>query len=270
MKISYNNNAHPPQSIVKYSQRFYLSLVYVLLYFPILVLILYSVNDARFSMQWNGFSSRWYQQLLHDRELWSAFFHSILLGLSASFIATCTGGLTCVYLFLHRAQKQQPLFNSLLLLLIIIPDLVLGVALLIFFNFTAIPLGFFSLLIAHITFCLPFVILTINARIYTLDVNIYFSALDLGASRYKALTKILMPLLYPAILSAFLLCFTLSFDDVVISYFVAGPEFNILPLTIYSMVRAGVTPELNALCSITLLISMGMVIISHRLSRKST
>ncbi|HAU0947562.1 TPA: ABC transporter permease subunit, partial [Legionella pneumophila] len=146
--------------------------------------------------------------------------------------------------------------------------IVLGVALLIFFNITQVPLGFLSLLVAHITFSIPFVILTINSRINTLNPNIYFGALDLGASRYFALTRVLLPLLWPAVLSAFLLSFTLSFDDVIISYFVAGPDFTILPLTIYSLVRAGVTPELNALCSITFVLSMILVIISHRLSGK--
>ena len=251
------------------SLKSYLGLVYFLLYFPILVLILYSVNDARFSLQWHGFSARWYHELFLDDDLWIAFLHSVFLGLSASMIATVTGFLGCVHLFLHRSYNPRPLF-AMLLLLIIIPDLVLGVALLIFFNVAAIPLGFFSLLIAHITFCIPFVYLTISSRIHTLDANIYFSALDLGASRNKALTKIVLPLMWPAILSTFLLCFTLSFDDVIISYFVAGPDFSILPLTIYSLVRAGVTPELNALCSITFIISMILVIISHRLAHKSS
>ena len=247
----------------------YLGLVYFLLYFPILVLILYSVNDARFSLQWHGFSVRWYRELFHDHDLWFAFFHSVILGLSAAIISTLVGMLACVHLFLHRSYNRRPLF-AMLLLLIIIPDLVLGVALLVFFNITSIPLGFFSLLIAHITFCIPFVVLTINSRIHTLDSNIYFSALDLGASRYKALIKILLPLLWPAVLSALLLCFTLSFDDIIISYFVAGPDFSILPLTIYSLVRTGVTPELNALCSITFIISMILVIVSHRLAQKAS
>ncbi|MFW2570708.1 ABC transporter permease subunit [Legionella sp. 29fVS95] len=250
------------------AQKTFLSLVYLILYFPILVLMVYSINNTKFSLQWHGFSLRWYIELFHDRGLWSSFLHSILLGLGASIAATTIGVLTCVHLFLFRSKHSHFLY-ALLLLLIIIPDLVLGVALLLFFNASNIPLGFSSLLIAHITFCIPFVVLTINSRIHTLDPNIYFSALDLGASRWIALTKILLPLLWPGVLSAFLLCFTLSFDDVIISYFVAGPDFNILPLTIYSLVRAGVTPELNALCTITLLISMVLVIISHRLSGKS-
>jgi len=246
-------------------QKLYLLLIYGMLYLPILVLILYSFNEARYSMQWHGFSYQWYIELFHDRGLWDAFLHSGVLGICASTIATTLGLLACVRLFLYKNTAKYGLF-MMLLLLIIIPDIVLGVALLIFFNVADISLGFFSLLIAHITFCIPFVILTISTRIRTLDPNIYFSALDLGASRYRALVKILLPLLWPAILSAFLLCFTLSFDDVIISYFVAGPDFTILPLTIYSLVRAGVTPELNALCTITFAISMLLVIFSQRLS----
>lgn len=247
------------------AQKAFLNFIYFLLYFPILILMIYSFNDAKFSLQWHHFSLRWYRELFHDRGLWTAFLNSVFLGFNASVIATLLGLLTCVHLFLFQGPKRRTLY-PMLLLLIIIPDLVLGVALLIFFNISHINLGFWSLLIAHITFCIPFVILTINSRIYTLDPNIYFSALDLGASRFRALKKILLPLLWPAVFSAFLLCFTLSFDDVIISYFVAGPDYTILPLTIFSLVRTGVTPELNALCSITLAISMIMVIISHRLS----
>lgn len=248
----------------------YLTSIYVLLYLPIVILMLYSVNQARFSLRWHGFSMQWYEQLLQDHELWSTFFHSVLLGLSASLMATGMGLLACVHLFLHRRNHQHRLFDGLILVLIILPDIVLGIALLVFFNLTHMPLGFISLLIAHITFCLPFVVLTLSSRLEGVDRNIYFSALDLGASRWIALKKVLMPLLYPAVLSALLLSFTLSFDDVVISYFISGPEFNILPLTIYSLVRAGVTPELNALCTVTFLISMLLVMLAHYSARKTT
>ncbi|KTD70856.1 ABC transporter permease subunit [Legionella tucsonensis] len=248
-------------------KRLFLSFVYTLLYIPIAVLVLYSFNDAKFSLQWHGFSLKWYHELFQDRGLWTAFFNSIILGLISALIATTIGLLASIHLFLFRSKHRQILY-AVLLTLIIIPDLVLGVALLVFFNITKIPMGFLSLLIAHVTFCIPFVIVMINVRINTLNPNIYFGALDLGASRYIALTRILLPLLWPAVLSVFLLSFTLSFDDVIISYFVAGPDFSILPLTIYSLVRAGVTPELNALCSITFVLSMILVIISHRLSGK--
>lgn len=251
------------------AQRLYLALVLAMLYVPVFILLLYSFNKARFSLQWQGLSLHWYDELFQDRGLWQAFFNSISLGLCASLTATLMGLFACVHLFLQRSKRQQSLY-TLLLLLVIIPDLVLGVALLIFFNICQIPLGFFSLLIAHITFCIPFAMLTINARILTLDSNLYFSALDLGASRWLALRRIILPLLWPAVLSAFLLGFTLSFDDVIISYFVAGPDFSILPLAIYSLVRSGVTPELNALCTITFGLSMILVIVAHRLSGRST
>lgn len=248
-------------------QKLYLVLIYILLYLPILVLILYSVNNAQYSLQWHGFSWRWYQELFQDRELWAAFFNSVTLGISAAILATTMGLLACIQLFLNKRLPRRSL-QMMVVLLIVIPDLVFGVSLLIFFNVCNIPLGFVSLLIAHITICLPFVIITINSRLQTLDATIYYSALDLGASRLQSLVKVLLPLLWPAVLSAFLLSFTLSFDDVIISYFIAGPDFNILPLTIYSLVRAGVTPELNALCTITFLISMVLVIIAHVFSRK--
>lgn len=244
-------------------------LIYVLLYCPIIVLIAYSFNKARYSMQWTGFTFDWYQILLKDNDIWSAFINSVILGISASLIATISGLLACVHLFLYQQHKKSEGFFMILLILIMIPDIVLGVALLIFFNFSSIPLGFPSLLIAHITFCLPFVILTINTRLRTLDANIYLSALDLGASPFRALISVLFPLLFPAILSAALLSFTLSFDDVVISYFVSGPEFNILPLAIYSLVRSGVTPELNAIGTITFLVAILMVLSTYRLPRKN-
>jgi len=250
-------------------QRLYLFIIYFLLYFPILILVIFSVNKTKYSLVWHGFSSQWYQVLLNDVEIWSAFFNSAVLGITASCIATGLGLLGCMHLFIHPHKKFRSLRN-LLLLLIIIPDIVLGISLLVFFNVTNLPLGFVSLLIAHITFCLPFVILTIESRLQTLDPNLYFCALDLGASQMAALSKIFLPLLWPAILSAALLSFTISFDDVVTSYFVSGSDFSILPLTIYSLVRSGVTPELNALCTITLIISIIPILIVHKLTRKKT
>lgn len=257
------------QTCLNAIKKAYLALIYFLLYAPLLVLILYSFNQARYSLIWQGFTTYWYQALLADTEIWSALINSVILGCTASLIATAAGLSASVYLYFNQQSMQQnDRLMGLLLILITIPDLVLGVALLILFNFTFIPLGFPSLLVAHITFCLPFVVITINSRIHGLDKNLYLSALDLGASRVRTFFKVLLPLLFPCVLSAFLLSFTLSFDDVVISYFVSGPSFNILPLVIYSLVRSGVTPELNALGTFTFALSLVLVFISHRLSRK--
>jgi spermidine/putrescine transport system permease protein len=234
----------------------------MLLYLPIVVLILFSFNQAKYSLQWQGFSFHWYRILMEDRSLWSALFHSVLLGTVTAIITTMIGLFSSIHCF-ARTRYQPRLLNTLLIMMVIIPDIVFGVALLIFFQFMHLKLGFVSLLIAHITFCLPFVVLTINTRLKTLDKNIYDSALDLGASHWGAVSKIMIPLLSPSIISALLLCFTLSFDDVIVSYFIAGPDFSILPLTIFSLVRSGVTPELNALCAFTLGFSMLLVLISQ-------
>ena len=250
-------------------QKSYLLFIYSFLYIPIIVLILYSFNTARYSLLWQGGSTIWYKILAQDASIWSAFLNSVILGITASVTATVIGLLASLRLFLSQKRKKHQSFMAMLILFIVIPDLILGVSLLIFYNYTHIPLGFISLLISHITFCLPYTLLTIMSRIETLDINIYYSALDLGASHMRALNKVLLPLLFSSVLSALLLSFTLSFDDVVISYFVSGPEFTILPLAIYSMIRTGVTPELNALGTITLLVSLLFVFISMRLTRKS-
>jgi spermidine/putrescine transport system permease protein len=247
---------------------FYLLCVYIFIYGPIAALIIYSVNDANFSLIWHGFTTKWYTALFLDDALWSSFYHSVALGTTVALTTTVMSLLICINIFLHP-QKSRKMLNINLFVLVIIPDLVLGVSLLVFFNAINLGLGYLSLFIGHVTFALPFVILTIKSRIENLDSNIYYSALDLGASKIRALTNVLLPIIYPSIISAFFLCFTLSLDDVVISYFVSGPDSNILPITIYSLVRTGVTPELNALCAITILLSAIMVLISYVYTRKS-
>ena len=238
--------------------KLYLTVVLLFLYIPIIVLVIYSFNKAKYSLVWHGFTTNWYQLLFENRDLWLAFLHSIFLGLAASILATTIGALASIRLYLTNTTSKSII--GLLYVMIIVPDIVFGIALLIFFNYMHISLGFFSLLIAHITFCIPFVVILINARFATLDSNLYLAAYNLGASTNKTLITIILPLLMPALISSFLLSFTLSFDDIIISYFVSGPSFEILPLTIYSMVRTGITPEINALCTITFSISLVIVL----------
>lgn len=248
---------------------FYLATIYGLLYLPIFILMIFSFNNARYSMIWHGFSLQWYQTLLTDIEIWRAAFHSLILGIMAALGATLLGTLAAVSLFRFRFRGKE-LLQALIFILIVIPDIVMGIALLILFTRTQIPLGFTSLLLAHITFCIPFVVVTIYARITCLDKHIFEAAIDLGANEWIILFKMTLPLLLPAIISSLLLCFTLSFDDIVISYFVSGPSFQILPLKIFSMARLGVKPELNALCSVVFAITIILVCISQLLLRKKT
>lgn len=251
---------------MRFFRTFYLIAIYTFFYLPILVLIAFSVNNSRFSWQWHGFTTHWYQELFNDSSLWLAVQHSIFLGVTAAVIATVIGGLAAVSIRRRRFLGRQILHGS-LFILILAPDIVLGISLLLLFNTIHLQLGFVSLLLAHITFCIPFAAVTIYSRLTTLDNNIFEAAIDLGASETLLFSRVLIPLLWPAILASFLLSFTLSVDDVIVSYFVAGPSFEILPLKIYSMVHLGVKPEINALCTIILLFTLTLVAISQFVMR---
>ncbi|MFZ2314237.1 MAG: spermidine/putrescine ABC transporter permease PotC [Gammaproteobacteria bacterium] len=240
----------------------YLSLIYLFFYIPIIVLIVYSFNDSQFSLVWQGFTWHWYQDLFVDDDLWAATWHSLYLGLSAATIATIIGMLAAISLYRYRFMGKQFL-NGLVFILILSPEIVTGAALLILFTTLQLNLGFFTLLLAHISFCIPYVIVTTYSRLVGFDKNIFEAAKDLGANDWLIFRRIILPLLAPALFAGWLLSFTLSLDDVIISYFVSGPEFEILPLRIFSMVRSGIKPEINALCSVLFCITLFMVVLSQ-------
>lgn len=240
----------------------YLTLIYLFLYIPIFALIIYSFNNANFSMVWRGFTTNWYKEVLEDSNLWIAVWHSVFLGAMASSTALLIGTLGAIslrrYIF-----PWKGLLQGLLFVLLIFPDLVLAIAFLILFSIIGLPLGFWSLYLAHVTFCIPFVVVIIYSRVKTIDPNIFAAASDLGATELQIFLRILFPLLLPAIISAELLSFALSFDDIVISYFVSGPEFEILPVKIFSLARLGVSPELNALCTLLFFVTLILVCLSQ-------
>lgn len=245
----------------------YMVLIYFFLYLPIVVLVIFSFNDSQYSSLWHGFSWNWYQQLWQDTILLNAAENSIILGIIASSLATLIGTISAVALFYFRF-KGNKLLHGLLLVMILSPDIILGTSLLLFFSITKVPLGFISLVVTHITFCLPFVIVTLYSRLVDTDKNIIEAAKDLGASDAQIFSRILIPLLRPALIASWLISFTLSIDDIVISFFVSGPSFQILPLAIYSSIRAGVTPELNALCTLMVAITLIIVLTAAILLRK--
>lgn len=245
----------------------YLTLIYLFFYIPIVVLIIYSFNNAQYSMLWHGFSFTWYQQLIADTDLQIVALHSIVIGVLAASCATFLGTIAAVSLFRYQFHGKK-LLHGLIFVLIVSPDIVMGISLLILFSSLSITLGFWTLLLAHITFCLPFVAVTVYSRMSSLDKNVFEAAKDLGANDVTIFKRVTIPLLWPAILAGWLLSFTLSLDDVVISYFVTGPTFNILPLQIFTMVRLGVTPEINALCSVMFCLTLVLVLIAQIALRK--
>jgi len=247
----------------------YLGLVYAFLYIPIIIVIWLSFNNARFSLLWHGFTWHWYQQLIHDRDMIQVAINSLVLGVTAATIATALGAMAAINLFRYRYWGRKMVYN-LLFIMIIVPDIVMGIAFLLLFRTLHFKLGFWTLLLAHITFCLPFVFITANSRLSGMNRSIIEAARDLGAREYEIFFKILIPLILPALISGWLLSFTLSLDDVIISYFVTGPGFEILPLKIYSMVRLGVSPEVNALSTILFALTVVVVITSQLIMRKKT
>lgn len=244
----------------------YLSLIYLFLYIPILMLIVFSFNDAQFSMIWRGFTTSWYHQILEDTNVWLAAWHSIYLALAATLTSLLIGTLAAVSLSRYEFFGK-PMLQGLLFILIISPDLVLGIALLILFSLSGLTLGFWSLYMSHVTFCIPFVVVIIYSRAKGIDPNIFAAASDLGASELQIFRYITAPLLWPAIISAGLLSFALSFDDIVISYFVSGPSFEILPIKIFSLARLGVDPKLNALCTLLFFMTLILVFLSQWIAR---
>lgn len=248
----------------KYGKYFYTTCLYIFLYLPIVVVVVFSFNNANHSLVWQGFTSKWYNVLLHDSVLLDAAGHSLLLATLAATSATIIGTLTAITLFRYNFFTKK-LISTLIFILILSPEIVMAIALLLLYSFLKIPFGFFTLLLAHITLCTPFVAVTVYSRAATLDFDIFEAAMDLGATDFIIFRKIIIPLLIPAIIASWLLSFTLSLDDVIISYFVAGPTFSILPLKIYSMVRLGVKPEVNALCTILLGFTLLVVISSYQI-----
>ncbi len=245
----------------------YASLVYLFLYLPIAIVIAYSFNNSTYSLLWHGFTMKWYQMLWHDSDLQVVAVHSLTVGILAATIASILGTLAAVSIYRYRFLGKKILYG-LIFVLIITPDIVTAVSLLLLFTLIKMPLGFFTLLLAHITFCMPFVTVVVYSRINSMDRAIFEAAKDLGATDFMIFHRIIIPLLWPAILAGWLLSFTLSLDDVIISYFVTGPTFEILPLTIFSQVRVGVKPEINALCSVLLILTLFIVVVSQLALRK--
>ncbi len=245
----------------------YLALVYGFFYLPIAVLVIFSFNDSKYSLTWKGFTWKWYQSLFQNSEILQVALNSLLLAVLAASLATLLGTMAAVTLYRYRFFGKKLLYG-LIYIVIMSPDIVMGISLLILFVSLNLPLGFTTLLLAHVTFCLPFVIVTVYGRLSGFNEEIVEAGKDLGAGEWVIFRRILLPLLMPAVLAGWLLSFTLSLDDVIISFFVAGPSFEILPLKIYSLVRLGVKPEINALCTLLLCLTLVLVFIAQYLLKE--
>ena len=243
----------------------YIGLVFLLLYLPILFVIVFSFNTSKMNIVWEGFTLKWYGSFFQNRSLMSALENTLVVSITSTVISTIIGTLGAVGLNKFNFKGKQ-LIDKLLYIPIVIPEIVLGVALLSIFSILNMSLGLTTIILAHITFSIPFVVITVRARISGIDKSLEEAAMDLGANRFKTFMYVTLPLLLPGVLSGAMLAFSLSLDDVVISFFTCGPGSTTLPIYIMSIVKTGVTPEVNALSTVIMLVII--VIISINTTRQ--
>ena len=234
---------------------------YAFLYLPLAVVVLFSFNDSELNASWVGFTTRWYGKLLGDAGMLQAAANSLLIAIVSSTIATVLG--TMAGISLHR---WHPRFMPFLVLTpVAMPEILLGVSLLLFFRQVLdLTLGLLSILVAHITFSIGFVAIIVRARLAGMDESIFEAARDLGATPWRTFTRVTFPLIVPGIVAGLLMSFTLSIDDFVITFFVAGVGVTTLPLQIYSMIKVAVTPEVNAISTLLMALTLTLIALASR------
>jgi spermidine/putrescine transport system permease protein len=234
------------------------ALIYVFLYAPILVLVFFSFNSTRNTQVWTGFSLEWYGELISDQSVLEAFRLSMIVGVTATAIATVIGTLTALALTRH-SFRGKTVADSAIYAATVMPEIVVGVSLLVFFVAAGLQLGITTIIIAHVAFTISFVTIVVRARLSGMDRSIEEAAQDLGANPVQTFMRVTLPLILPGVMAGALLAFTLSLDDFVITFFVAGVGSSTLPLKIYSMIKFGVSPVINALSTVVLVATMVLV-----------
>lgn len=236
-------------------------IAYAFLYLPLAVVVLFSFNDSELNASWVGFTTDWYGKLLTDEAMLQAAANSLFIATFSSTVATVLGTMAGIAM-----QRWRPRFLPFLVLTpVAMPEILLGVSLLLFFRQVLdLTLGLFSILTAHITFSIGFVAIIVRARLAGMDESIFEAARDLGASPWRTFTRITFPLILPGIVAGFLMSFTLSIDDFVITFFVAGVGVTTLPLQIYSMIKVAVTPEVNAVSTLLMALTLTLIALATR------
>ena len=236
--------------------------VYLFLYLPLLVVVVFSFNDSKLNAEWVGFTTGWYVKLFHNNEMLAAARNSLFIALVASIVATVLG--TMAGFSLHKYRMR--LLPVLVVAPIAIPEILMGVALLMFFVMLNLTLGLISITLSHIAFCIGYVALVVRARLAGMDESLVEAARDCGATPLEAFRYITFPLILPGVIAGSLMAFTLSIDDFVITFFTAGASASTLPLQIYSMVKIAVTPEVNAISTLLLVLTLLLITVAARIA----
>ncbi|WP_025031137.1 ABC transporter permease [Nitratireductor aquibiodomus] len=237
-----------------------LVLGFAFLYLPILLLVIYSFNESRLVTVWAGFSTKWYVELFSNRGLMDAAWVTARVAFLSATVATVLGTMAAIALTRYTRFRGRLLFSGMVFAPLVMPEVITGLSLLLLFVAINFDRGFFTVTIAHITFSMCFVAVVVQSRLMSFDQSLEEAALDLGATPVKAFFQVTLPVILPAVISGWMLAFTLSLDDLVIASFTSGPGATTLPMKIYSQVRLGVTPEINAVCTILIgIVAMGVI-----------
>lgn len=236
-------------------------------YLPILLLVINSFNASRTGGNWGGFTLKWYEKLFKAREIWYALRSTLIVAFISTAVSTLLGTTSAIALHRYKGKIQNAHY-CLIYTPLVVPEILLGISLLLFFVAIKVELGLTTVILAHITFCLSYVTMAVLSRLQDFDMNILEAARDLGAGTWAMTWRVLIPVIFPGILSGALLAFTLSIDDFVISFFVAGPGSTTLPIQIYSMIRRGSLPLINALSTILLAITFLAILIYQIVTNK--
>jgi spermidine/putrescine transport system permease protein len=240
---------------------------FAFLYVPIAVLIIFSFNSARTGATWQSFTLQWYERVFSNARILEAAANSLIVAVLSTLGAVVIGTLMAMAMERYRFRGKAA-WDGLLYLPVIVPEIVMGISLLIFFAAVNLSRGVITLVISHIAFCMPFVYLTMRARLADFDRSVEEAAQDLGANEWITFRRITLPLLMPGIISSALLAFTLSLDDFVISFFVTGVGSQTLPVYIWGQIRKGITPEINAISALMLVLSIILVVVTQLIQRR--
>lgn len=255
------------KKIINFCSKFYLTLIFIFLYAPIITLIIFSFNDSKSMSHWNGFTFKWYRELLQNENILQALYYTVVIAILSAIIATIIGTISAIGISKMKGSKKKLILN-INYLPVLNPDIVTGISLMTLFIFVGmfinIQMGFFTMLLAHITFSTPYVILSILPKLKQMPDNLTEAALDLGASPSYALRKVILPQIKPGIVAGFLMAFTMSIDDFVISFFTTGPGVSNLSMEIFAMARRGIKPEINALSTLMFITVLILLLIVNR------
>jgi spermidine/putrescine transport system permease protein len=241
-------------------------MVMIFLYIPILILIIFSFNDAKIITGWKGFTTKYYVQLFNNQNIKDAFWNTMLIAGLSTLISTTLGILTALGLE-YKKFSGRKIMQGLIYVPLVIPDILMGVSLALLFNFTRVTTGMFTVLIAHVTFCISYTVIVIQSRLEGFDYSLVEAAQDLGAKPSYIFWKIKFPLMMPGIIAAGLLAFTLSIDDFIITFFTSGRGFDTLPIYVEGTIRRGTITTINSLSTLMIAFTLFLVVITKRVRK---